>query len=136
MRISDFCFVAAGAAGLLGMALGISMGISQDFTLAPAHAHLNLLGWVTLAIYGLYHRGIGRSGGLAGWVQVSLGAAGAAAMSGGLGAYLGLGDTAFMPAVVVGSLMAFLSMILFVGFVLHDMLGRAPTALERTARSG
>lgn len=133
MRISEFCFVVAGLAGLLGMVLGITMGISQDFTLAPAHAHLNLLGWVTLAIYGLYHRGIGRSGGPAGWAQVGLGAAGAAAMSGGLGAYLGFADTDFMPMVVAGSLMAFLSMILFVALVLRDMLGRAPTAFAGTA---
>jgi hypothetical protein len=74
MRISDFCFVIAALAGLGGMVMGIVMGISQDFTLAPAHAHLNLLGWVTMAIYGLYHRGIGRTGGLAGWLQVCSGA--------------------------------------------------------------
>lgn len=136
MRISDFCFIFAALSALGGMVLGITMGISQDFTLAPAHAHLNLLGWVTMAIYGLYHRGIGRSGGLAGWVQVALGAAGAAAMSGGLGAYLGFGDTDFLPTVIAGSLLAFLSMLLFVGLVLQDMLGRRPLAFEMTAQSG
>jgi hypothetical protein len=41
---------------LVGEALGIHMGISQDFTLVPAHVHLNLLGWVTLAAFGLMHR--------------------------------------------------------------------------------
>src|SRR3569833_3197240 len=40
---------------LVGMGLGIYMGISQDFTLAPAHAHNNLLGWVGMAIFGLYY---------------------------------------------------------------------------------
>lgn len=40
---------------LIGMGLGIYMGISQDFTLAPAHAHNNLLGWVGMAIFGLYY---------------------------------------------------------------------------------
>jgi uncharacterized pyridoxal phosphate-containing UPF0001 family protein len=44
MRISDFCFIVAAIAALGGMILGISMGMSQDFTLAPAHAHANLLG--------------------------------------------------------------------------------------------
>ena len=38
-------------------ALGIAMAMRQDFTLAPAHAHLNLLGWVSMALYGLYYRG-------------------------------------------------------------------------------
>ena len=32
------------------------MGMNNDFTLAPAHAHNNLLGWVSMAIYGLYFR--------------------------------------------------------------------------------
>lgn len=41
---------------LVGEVLGIYMGIAQDFLLAPAHAHLNLLGWVTLAAFGLMHR--------------------------------------------------------------------------------
>ncbi|QGZ95885.1 hypothetical protein [Terricaulis silvestris] len=41
---------------LVGETLGIHMGISQDFTLVPAHVHLNLLGWVTLAAFGLMHR--------------------------------------------------------------------------------
>ena len=40
----------------VGEGVGIYMGISQNFTLAPAHAHLNLLGWVTLAAFGLMHR--------------------------------------------------------------------------------
>jgi len=41
--------------GLVGMGVGIFMGISGDFTLVPAHAHNNLLGWVSMAIFGLYY---------------------------------------------------------------------------------
>src|SRR4051794_20670389 len=41
---------------LLGMILGIVMGISQDFVLMPAHAHLNLLGFVTMFLSALYYR--------------------------------------------------------------------------------
>jgi hypothetical protein len=33
---------------LIGMLAGIAMGIEQDFALAPAHAHLNLVGGVLL----------------------------------------------------------------------------------------
>lgn len=40
----------------VGMGLGIQMGIAHDFTAAPIHAHINLVGWVTLALYGLVHR--------------------------------------------------------------------------------
>jgi hypothetical protein len=40
---------------LIGLARRIAMGIKQDFTLAPAHAHLNLLGFVVLFMAGLYY---------------------------------------------------------------------------------
>jgi len=41
---------------LAGMGLGIYMGTSNDMVLTPAHAHNNLLGWVSMAIFGLYYR--------------------------------------------------------------------------------
>ncbi|RYI13820.1 MAG: hypothetical protein EON48_12275, partial [Acetobacteraceae bacterium] len=99
------------------MVLGIRMGISQDFTLAPAHAHLNLLGWVTLALYGLYHRSSGRTGGWLGWTQVIAGASGAMLMAGGLALYLASGDHGYFPLIVSGSLLAVLGMVLFVAIV-------------------
>jgi hypothetical protein len=126
MRISDFCFIVAGLAALTGMCLGITMGISQDFTLSPAHAHLNLLGWVTMAVYGLYHHGTGRTAGGLGWTQAAAGAIGAVTMSGGLAAYLSSGNDAFVPLVVAGSLSAVLGMVLFVVIVLVDLRSRAP----------
>ncbi len=36
-----------------GVSLGIFMGITHDFSLAPIHGHLNLLGWASLALMGL-----------------------------------------------------------------------------------
>ena len=41
---------------LVGMLAGIAMGIQQNFMLAPAHAHLNLIGGVLLFLFGLYYR--------------------------------------------------------------------------------
>jgi hypothetical protein len=116
----------AGLAALGGMALGILMGISQDFTLAPAHAHLNLLGWVTLALYGLYHRAKDRIGGWLDWMQVTAGGAGAFLMAGGLGLYLESGDDRYFPLIVVGSLLALLGMILFVVIVVTEALAVRP----------
>lgn len=40
---------------LVGVVLGIVMGATHDFTLRPVHAHLNLLGWTTLALAGLVY---------------------------------------------------------------------------------
>lgn len=122
LRTGDFALLMAVLAALGGMALGIFMGIARDFTLAPAHAHLNLLGWVTLALYGLYHRSAGRTGGWLGWSQVIAGAVGALLMAGGLGLYLSSGDDRHVPVVVVGSLVALLGMILFAIIVLVDAL--------------
>jgi len=42
--------------GLVGMGLGIMMGIKQDHAEAPLHAHLNLLGFVTLTLASLWYR--------------------------------------------------------------------------------
>ncbi|MBB5510415.1 hypothetical protein [Paraburkholderia atlantica] len=37
----------------VGVALGVLMGASGDHSLFPVHAHINLLGWVSMALFGL-----------------------------------------------------------------------------------
>lgn len=54
-RISLAFFGSAVLYALGGMALGIVMGASGDHTLAPVHAHINLLGWTTLALMGTFY---------------------------------------------------------------------------------
>jgi len=43
---------------IIGIVMGVVMGMTENFLLAPVHAHLNLLGWATMAlmalIYGAY----------------------------------------------------------------------------------
>ncbi|KPK04427.1 MAG: cytochrome c oxidase [Betaproteobacteria bacterium SG8_39] len=41
---------------VLGVTLGIVMAGSHDFTFRPVHAHLNLLGWASMALFGLWYR--------------------------------------------------------------------------------
>ena len=41
---------------LIGVGWGMYMSASGDFTLAPVHAHINLLGWVSLTLIGLIYR--------------------------------------------------------------------------------
>ena len=38
-----------------GMVWGLVMAISQDHAMRPAHAHLNLLGWVCLFMFGVFY---------------------------------------------------------------------------------
>lgn len=136
MRLSDFCFTSAGTAALVGMGLGIHMGAAQDFTLAPVRAHLDLLGWVTLSIYGLYHRGAGRAGGTMGWLQVTSGALGAVLMTAGLAVYLGAGREAFVPLIMAGSVLAVAGMVLFIALVLADALRATSPSFGSIAQSG
>lgn len=46
LRIAVVYFVVA-------VALGIVMGASGDHSLMPVHAHLNLLGWVSMTLFGI-----------------------------------------------------------------------------------
>lgn len=56
MRGIGFYFFVVGVLCItLGMVWGIQMSISGDHALASAHAHLNLVGWVTMALFGLYY---------------------------------------------------------------------------------
>jgi len=40
---------------IVGVGLGIAMGATENFTLRPVHAHVNLLGWTTMALAGLVY---------------------------------------------------------------------------------
>ncbi|WGR96575.1 hypothetical protein MTX26_19115 [Bradyrhizobium sp. ISRA443] len=96
-----------------GMLAGIAMGIQQDFTLAPAHAHLNLVGGVLLFLFGLYYRVFPAAGAtllakLQGWLHI----VGAILFPAGI-ALVVLRGHAFLAAPVVGSLLVTLAMALF-----------------------
>ena len=40
---------------IVGVSMGIAMGVSHDFSLRPVHAHINLLGFTTMALSGLIY---------------------------------------------------------------------------------
>jgi hypothetical protein len=43
---------------IAGIGLGLFMAASNDHSMKPVHAHLNLLGWVTLTLFGLFYRAV------------------------------------------------------------------------------
>lgn len=47
--ITAICFLVA------GILVGLHMSITQNFAATGAHAHTNLLGWVTMSIFGTFH---------------------------------------------------------------------------------
>jgi drug/metabolite transporter superfamily protein YnfA len=55
MKASTLSFPAAVLMVVAGMIWGITMAISEDHSAMPAHAHLNLLGWVSLFLFGIFY---------------------------------------------------------------------------------
>ena len=98
---------------LVGMVAGIVMGIREDFALAPAHAHLNLVGGVLLFLFGLYYRLVPAAGASTlakaqGWLHII----GAILFPVGV-AIVVLKGTSFIAAPIVGSLIVVAAMALF-----------------------
>ena len=112
-------FTAAAVCGLGGMVWGAILGATQDFTTSPAHAHLNLLGWTSLGLMGLFYALFGeRVSVKLGWVNWALSTLGVAIMIPSLGFYL-VGQKAIAETgLMVGPLLAIAGMLLFVVSVL------------------
>jgi peptidoglycan/LPS O-acetylase OafA/YrhL len=55
MKASLLCFRAAVVMVVAGMIWGIVMAVTNDHASLPAHAHLNLLGFVSLFLFGVYY---------------------------------------------------------------------------------
>jgi uncharacterized membrane protein len=100
--------------GLVGMGLGIVMGIRQDFTLAPAHAHLNLLGFVVLFLSALYYRVVPAAAASAiAKLHAVTAVTGAVVFPIGIGCVVLYGPARFEPLVVAGAIIVFIGMALF-----------------------
>ena len=55
-RVDVYFLLVATILLICGALLGITMGAKEDFQLVPVHAHLNLAGWTSLALFGLTYR--------------------------------------------------------------------------------
>lgn len=103
-----------------GMVLGLVMAATHDFRLAPAHAHLNLVGAVLPFLAGLYYQAVpqaakGRFAQVHVWLVV-----GAAVMFPiGIGAVL-LGGPVYEPLAIAGGLLTLLGTVLFAIIVFRN----------------
>jgi len=105
---------------LVGMLAGIAMGIAQNFVLAPAHAHLNLIGGVLLFLFGLYYRLVPAAGTtilakVQGWLHMI----GAILFPAGVAAVL-LKGPSVEAAPIAGSLLVVAAMALFAVIVFRN----------------
>lgn len=55
-RIDLYFLLVAAVLLIVGVTMGIFMAAAHDYQLTPVHAHINLVGWASLAIYGLVYR--------------------------------------------------------------------------------
>ncbi|HEY8573518.1 hypothetical protein [Phenylobacterium sp.] len=126
-RISTAFFGAAVLYALVGMGLGMMMGASNDHTLSPVHAHINLLGWASLAIMGAFYGIAGaRTPGKLAWANFVVSNVGNL-MSLPMVAMVVQGKQPILPMLIGGEVLIVLGMVLFGAAVV--MVGaRSPAA--------
>jgi hypothetical protein len=128
MKASALSFRAAVLFALIGMGMGIAMAIARDHSVMPAHAHLNLLGWVSLFLFGIYYRlnpalDVSRLA----LVQVGVWSLGTVVLTIGVAA-IHMGYEAADPIAGVGSLFVLAAMVLFAALVFRPTLGTRRTS--------
>ncbi|MBK1793913.1 hypothetical protein JHL21_05320 [Devosia sp. WQ 349] len=98
---------------IIGICFGLYMSISTDHRFTGAHAHLNLVGWVTSALFGIYFalnpsKATGQLVRAQFWIFVI----GVVIMTLAL-ALLLAGNAAMVPLVAGGSMITFVGVLLF-----------------------
>lgn len=97
----------------IGVLAGLTMGIIHDFRFTSVHAHVNLLGWVSMALFGLiYHFYPNAANSKLAKTQFWLHNIGVPVMLGGIALQV-LGVSAALPAAIIGSLAVVIGVILF-----------------------
>lgn len=121
-RLSTAFFAAAVLYALVGMILGMFMGATQDFTMRPLHAHINLLGWAGLALMGAFYGVAGaKAPARLGWTVFAVANVGNLLLLSQLYKIVH-GRPPIVPALMAGELLVVASMALFGVCVL--MVGR------------
>jgi hypothetical protein len=123
--IAFIFFLAAVLCVTGGMIWGLQMAASNDHTMVGAHAHLNLVGWATMALFGLYYRVTPQAA--RGWlprVHATLGIPGVLVMVPGIA----IATTGGSPGLAIaGSFLTFGSMAVFLFTVIRHGFGASAT---------
>ena len=128
MRDIAFVFLLAAVLCVTGgMIWGLQMAASGNHSMVGAHAHLNLVGWVTMALFGVYYRLTPQAA--RGWlprIHAAVAIPGVAVMVPGIA----LAITGGSPGMaILGSFLVFASMLIFLFTVVRHGFG-ASTARE------
>jgi hypothetical protein len=119
---------------VIGVAIGIGMGASQNFTLRPVHAHVNLLGWTTLAISGLIYTVFPQTGTtILARVHFWLLNLALPLMMGSLAYVLLTGDTKILPALVISEISAAVAILAMTANIFLNLQNRKMESVEMAA---
>ena len=124
MSASSLSFRIAVLFVITGMIVGVYMAASHNHALGQAHAHINLIGWVSLFLIGLFYERrpqLDKSAG-ARW-QVIIYTIGAVVTNVSLAALL-LGNAGAEPGAAAGSFVVLGSMFWFAWMVFRDVDAR------------
>ncbi|HEY4077317.1 MAG TPA: hypothetical protein VGM26_10355 [Rhizomicrobium sp.] len=113
-RVSAAFFAMGALCVLMGMFWGMHMAMNKDFALMPAHAHLNLVGWVTMSLYGTFYALTANtlSPRLA-WSNFAISALGVLVMIPSLAMMLSSGNDKLEPLVATGSALTVIGLLVF-----------------------
>lgn len=133
-KVSEFFFKTAIMWLILGIGAGLQMAISGDHGAFPAHAHINLLGWVTSAIFGGYYAlNPAKAARKIAMIHYGLYNVGLVVMLPAL--YLMLqGNTALEPIVAIGSLIVAAAVLMFAFVVFSSASARLASELSSATR--
>ena len=114
-RVDVYFLLLATVLLVCGALLGIVMGAREDFQLVPVHAHLNLIGFVTIFLAAIYYRLVPAAAAhpLARY-HTAVSVIGAVLFPIGIACVLLGGHDRFEPVVIAGALTVLLGMLLFV----------------------
>jgi hypothetical protein len=117
-KVSFAFFATAVVFVLIGMTLGVFMGATENFQMAPVHAHLNLIGWASMGLMGTFYALAGdKAPRRLAWVNYGLMTGAVAVMTPSLAILLS-GNKAIIPVLSVSELAAVAGMLTFFAAVL------------------
>ena len=121
-RVSAAFFMTGALCLLIGMCWGMIMAATHNFALMPAHAHLNLVGWVTMSLYGTFYAltHASLSPRLA-WINYVCATLGVAIMIPTLAVFLTTGNPALEPVIGIGSLLSVIARLTFMISVFREL---------------
>jgi VIT1/CCC1 family predicted Fe2+/Mn2+ transporter len=112
-KLAELFFKTAIVFLIVGIGVGLQMSISGAHNVIGAHAHINLLGWVTSAIFGGYYAlNPAKAEGRLALTHYGIYTTGVVVMIVSL-YFLLLGNTALEPLVAAGSLITFVGVLVF-----------------------